>query len=367
MRILFANTIQMFGGGEVWMLRTLDGLRRRGHEVALLCRPGTRLARKADEQGVRVFTMNVRGDLGPITLYRAFRLLRREKFDVILTNMDKELRFMGLAAKLAGRGIVIPRRGVDFPLKNRIRYRLSYNWLADVIIANSQATKQALLRNAPWLKPERIIVIYNGIDPEPFSGQAKDTGWPWQGQGEGAPIIGFAGQLDERKGIQALLDAFAFVARHLNAHLVMAGEGPLRALIEDFARQRALGDRIHLLGFVEPISDFMKAIDVFVLPSLWEGFGIVLIEAMAAGKPCITTRVSSMPEIVLDGVTGRVVPVNDVDALAHAMRELAENRDLARRFGEAGRARVLEHFTLERMLDQLESLFERRMQEANER
>lgn len=349
----------MFGGGEVWMLRALDELKNRGHTVVLLCRPQTELAARAEEQGITVFRIKVRGDFGPLTILRTVRLLKKEKVDVVLTNMDKELRFAGIAAKLSGYGVVIPRRGIDYPLKNKLHYRLSYNWLAHCIIANSQATKAALLRNAPWLDPQRIHVIYNGIDPRPFEQPSEAEIRSSLKVAHDEPLIGFVGQLDERKGIACLLEAFArTAAKFPRAHLLLAGEGPLKAEIERFAGQAGLSGRIHLPGFQKNMVEVMKAIDLLVLPSLWEGFGIVLIEAMTAGKPVVTTNVSSMPEIVVEGETGRLVPVNDSPALSAAMNELLENPALAKQWGENGRKRVKEKFTIQRMIDQLEKLFE---------
>jgi len=209
-------------------------------------------------------------------------------------------------------------------------------------------------------------VIYNGIDPAPFmSPPAKDLK-KQLGLSQNANVIGFVGQLDERKGIDVLLPAFAKVARDReNLHLVMVGEGPERAGIEQFAQTHNLQNRIHLLGFQKEIEDIMKSIDALVLPSYWEGFGIVLIEAMAAARPAVTTNVSSMPEIVLDHQTGRVVPVGNAEALAQAMQQIVENPDLAHQWGLAGQKRVLEHFTLDKMIDQLELYFKQQVQKKS--
>jgi glycosyltransferase involved in cell wall biosynthesis len=358
MRVLFINTIQMFGGGEVWMLRTLTGLAQRGHDVFLQCRPGTELAGRAKRAGIPVFEIPVGGDLDPLAICKTARILSKYRIRIVLTNMDRELRFGGLAAKLTGKCAVIPRRGVDYPLKNRIRYRLSYNWLAHCVVANSLATKRALLRNAPWLKAKRIHVIYNGIDPIPFQNPAPSLRSVWSTD-KNARFVGFVGQLDERKGIDCLLQAFSLTSETFqNAHLVFAGEGPFLRIIENYVKKHNLQDKVLLLGFRDDIEAVMKSIDMLVLPSLWEGFGIVLIEAMAAAKPVITTGVSSMPEIVIDGEVGRIIPVNDVRALSMAMDELLGDEQLAKRWGENGRKRVQSEFTATRMLDEYEKLFE---------
>ncbi len=341
------------------MLRTLKGLRERGHQTFLICRPGTELESRAKKLGVKVKSFNIKGDFGPLTIFRTWKFIKREKIQLVLTNMDKELRFGGIAANCAGHCVVSPRRGIDYPLKNKIQYKLSYNYLADYIIANSHATKKALLKNAAWLDPEKIKVNYNGIEPEPyFTPPVYDMRTKWSDDPD-VKFIGFVGQLDKRKGLYDLLWAFAKTQENFNkVHLVIAGDGPLLNEIKVFCAENNLTDKVHLIGFQDQIDEIMKAIDCLVLPSLWEGFGIVLIEAMAAGKPVLTTNVSSMPEIVVNRETGLIVPVNNVESLTVALLEILRNPELARKWGEKGRQRVMEKFTINRMLDELESLFE---------
>jgi len=358
MNILFINTIQMFGGGEGWMLRTLSALQQRGHRVHLLCRPDTLLAQRSQAAGIPTHTIPVKGDIGPITIWRTYHLLKALSIDLILTNMDKELRFAGVAAKWAGGIPLVSRRGIDYPLKDRLHYRLSYNWLATMVVANSNATKESLLRHAPWLKPDRVQVIYNGIDPEPFTTPAVLNLRQELGLGPVSRLIGCVGQLDERKGWHTLMPAFVQTARrHPEAHLVAVGVGPLRDWIEHYAIEQAVADRVHLLGFRDDIAEIMKNIDMLVLPSLWEGFGIVMVEAMAAGKPVIVTNVSSMPEVVLEEETGHIVPVRDPGALAHAIRDLLEHPEKAQALGASGRQRVQDYFTLDHMVTRYEELF----------
>jgi len=358
LNILFINSVQMYGGGEVWMVTALSELKRREHRVTLVCRPDAHIIPHAREQGIDVVPMRIRGDFDPWTIFQMAKLMRSRNIDVVLTNMDKELRISGIAAWFGGRPFVLSRRGIDAPLKNKWRYRFTYNALADLIVANSEATKRTLLSNAPWLEPGRIAVIYNGIEPDWFQRHRTRDLRASLHIPDHAAIIGFVGRLNVQKGVVHLLEAFKKVADRVeHAHLLIAGEGDLEPRIRSFAESHQLTHRIHLLGFRNDAPNIMRIIDMLVLPSLWEGFGIVLIEAMAAGKPCVTTQVSSMPEIVVDGETGIVVPPQDDERLADAIKKLLDDPALARRLGDCGKKRVDDKFTLNRMIDHYESLF----------
>jgi len=356
MKVAFINSIRMFGGGEVWLFRIMEELERRGHGVFLLCRPGTPLYIKAVSRGFRVQSLAMRGDLDPRTIYLTWKWLRTIRPDVLVTNMDKELRFGGLAARLAGMRCIIPRRGIDYPLKDTWMYRFSYTRLATRIVANSEATKQALLRNSPWLSGDRIRVIYNGIDVEPFQ-QADPVAFRRKaGFQPGDVVFGFVGQLDERKGVDVLVEAFGrFAPSHPAGRLLIVGEGPLefdlKKECQRFRRQ------VFFSGYVENIEQVMKSVDVLLLPSLWEGFGIVLIEAMAAGKPVIATRISNIPEIVSHGSDGFLVPPSDPSELCRWMDVLYRDPGLRKRMGGEGSRKVAERFTLRIMADAYESLF----------
>ncbi len=360
MRILFISSIQMWGGAEVWLMDVMHGLKARGHDVALVCRPGTILEKNALARRFDVVPMAMRSDFDPVVVGKMMRLLLQRKIDVISTNMDKELRFGGLAARLVRRVAVVPSREVDYPLKNKLRYRFTYNVLADLVIANSVATKRSLLREAPWLKPDRVAVIYKGIDPAPYldrpeEGEAlrRELGIPGD-----APLVGFVGQIIERKGIHDIAAAMPMVhARQPDARFLFVGEGKLEEFLEKRVAEDGIADRVVRTGFRDDIPAVMKAIDVLILPSKVEGFGYVLAEAMAAGKPVVATNVSSIPEIVQHDETGILVDPADPPRLAEAIVRLLQDRELATAMGERGRDVMLGKFTLERMISQIESVF----------
>jgi len=350
----------MWGGAEVWLMEVIHGLSARGHEVTLACRPGTILEKNARAEGFNVVAVTMRSDFDPEVVWKMVRLIRARHIDVISTNMDKELRFGGLAARLAGKVAVVPSREVDYPLKNKLRYRFTYNRLADHILANSAATRRSLLANAPWLNPDRIEIIYKGIDPAPYL-TAPEEGLAVRrelGVPDSARVVGFVGQIIERKGIPDLVQCIPRVVEKLpGVKFLFVGEGKLGDFLLGRASELGVAEHVIHAGFRKDIPAVMKAIDLLVLPSVVEGFGYVLVEAMAAAKPVVATRVSSIPEIVQHDETGILVDVHDPEALAAAIVQVLSDPVQAHAMGERGRRVVLEKFTLERMLDQVEAAF----------
>jgi glycosyltransferase involved in cell wall biosynthesis len=355
--ILFINSITIYGGGEAWMLTVLRELAVRGYRVTLICKPEAEIIKRIDDS-IDVLPLRIAGDFDPITISHLVKIYKKRKIDIVVANVGKDIRLAGLAAKFASGVSVIALHQVDREIKNNLRYRFTYKSLADMIVVNSIATKNTLLKSAPWLVSEKIKVVYHGIDSGKYSGaNTKDIRSEF-GLSQQDLIIGFVGRLSVQKGIKYMLDAFRFVVgESQNVHLIIAGTGELEGLVKDFITQNNLERRIHLLGFRNDIPDLMRTFNIFLLPSLWEGFGIVLIEAMAAGKPVVATKTSSIPEIVTENRTGILVPPEDEEAISNALMRLISNPDLRIRFGEAGQKIVRDKFTTDRMINDYEKVF----------
>jgi glycosyltransferase involved in cell wall biosynthesis len=358
MNLLFISSIQMWGGGEVFLMDLMTGMKARGHAVSLLCRPGTELAERATAKGFDVEAMRIGGDFDPLVIWQTARLMKRKRIDAICTNMDKELRFGGIAAKLAGVRGVVPSREIDYPLKNSLRYRFAYNILASCLVVNSAATQATVLKSAPWLDKARTRIIYKGIDLRPFDTPAVGSLHDELGLPRSVKFITFLGQLDERKGIRYMLDGWKKIHEKFpNALLLIAGVGPMRAMLESFIAENHLTNRVRLLGFRNDVPNILKQSSMLVLPSLWEGFGYVLVEAMAARIPTIATATSSIPEIVAHGRSGLLVPVKNAAALAEAMSTILSDEPKAQAMGAAGRLIVEQNFTIDVMIEKFERVF----------
>jgi glycosyltransferase involved in cell wall biosynthesis len=209
--------------------------------------------------------------------------------------------------------------------------------------------------------PCRMETIPYGIDVAPFehvtSQAVAALRCQWDAGNE-TLVFGFVGRLVEQKSIDTLIRAFAlFMGRQrCDAKLVIVGEGPLMPALQRCAAEAGVAADVVWAGFREDIPTVMRAFDVFALTSIFEGFGLVLVEAMAARKPVLATRVSAIPEVVRDGETGLLTEPQDAESIAAGMAQLTDGT-LRARLGAAGYRRAFEHFTLERMWQSTDAVY----------
>jgi len=205
---------------------------------------------------------------------------------------------------------------------------------------------------------DQITVIYNGIDPAPF--EAAAAGRFSRRRHAGEIVVGTAARFAVQKGLSYFLEAAAALAPLFpQMRFLLIGDGPERPALEKLASRLSLPGRLTLCGHRNDLPRLLAGIDIFVLPSLTEGFSLTLLEAAAAGCAVVATRVGGVPEVITDGVHGLLVPPADAVALARAVAALARNPELARRLARACRERVITEFTLERMLSRTAALYGR--------
>jgi len=219
---------------------------------------------------------------------------------------------------------------------------------AGKVIAVSQALKTASQEFG--LSNEQVVVITNGINISQFPLAASD---------QKKNQVLFVGSLIERKGILYLLQAMRLVHQALpEAKLVLVGEGDQRARLEQFIAENVMADYVRLAG-TQPqstVAELMRESRLFVLPSIEEGQGVVLIEALASGTPCVGSRVGGIPDVVTEDV-GRLVEPGDVSALAEAIRAYLTDTDLWEKASTAGRKRVLEHYDWNHLADEISAIY----------
>ncbi|MBC8425652.1 glycosyltransferase family 4 protein [bacterium] len=244
--LCLVNGMTDYAGAEVWMLDAAHGLRDRGWRISVVAPPGSVLLETARADGFTADAVAIRFDAAPWTIARLWTVFTQRGVGAVLCNRLKDLKAAGVAARLAGVPVVLQSRESDFPLRNRFYYRWYYNHVATGVLVNSQATLDTTLRSAPWLVPERVHLLYKGIDRRRYFPTPPDPNGP--------VVVGFVGRLDERKGLPLLMEAWTkliAVAPEPRPILRIAGTGPLRDTLRAWQMALPHPGSVELLGWVE--------------------------------------------------------------------------------------------------------------------
>lgn len=354
LRILHTEAATSFGGQEFCIYKEMIAMRKRGHHLELVCQPGAELGDRLAQDG---FTVHRTVMDGPFNFLRSIavvhRLLRRERFDVVNTHSRRDTVLAALAARLAGTPLIVRTRHLAKP----IRSLYAYTWLAHRVIAVSRFVRKQLLDCGA--RPGSVATIHSPVElPELREGVCvrRELGLP-----DDALVVGCVAVMRADKGHADLIDAFLHLSvRFPSAHLVLAGDGmPVLSQLHALVATLGLASRVHFLGRRDDIANVLKAFDVFALPTHREALGTVFIEAAAMGVPVVGTAVGGVPETMVEGVTGLLVPPHNPAVLASALDRLLADPDLRRRMGDAGRHLVcgLGLFTAERAADQVERVY----------
>ena len=288
---------------------------------------------------------------------RAAKIVKKEKIDLIhaQTRVTSVLgRMTGILCKIP---FITTAHGFYRPRFARFLFPC---WGKNVI-AISEPVYCHLVEDF-HIEPERVKRIYNGTDfnrfSRPVSADKQKEFRKKHHIPDNLPVIGTVSRLSPVKGHEFLLEAFYYLLQKRKALLLLVGDGPkadyFRKIIDDFD----LAESVRMVSSTDTPEIPISVMDIFVLPSLQEGLSLSILEAQAGGKPVIATNVGGISQIILDGKTGCLVPSKDVQALLEKMELLVSDRNLANRLGEAGKERVRVKFNLERMIQEVESLYQ---------
>ena len=346
--ICFFNTMHTWGGGEKWHFDVATFLERQHLRPLVISSPGSPLLNRLKETGIKGYSMRIANlsFLNPFKVYRIVRIFRKEKVGALISNLSGDMKVASIAGKIAGVPSIIYRRGSAIPIRNSAINRYLFRKVITKFMANSQETKRTILANNPLMVPEdKIKVIYNGVYLPRYNTDIP----PLYQSDEQEIILGSAGRLSEEKGHFYLLEMLSVLKDdRLKFKLLIAGEGRLLHSLQRKARKLEIEDRVVFLGFVEQMPAFFNSIDIFLLTSLYEGFGYVIAEAMASRKPVVAFDIKSSAEIVEHGVTGYLTSRRDIQELAQRVRDLANDITLRQKMGNAGRQRAEELFSFEK-------------------
>ena len=343
-------------GGQEQVLLLMRGLRARGHHAELVAMRGSLLATRASAERIPVHQVSPGARRFGAFLH-VRRLVRGERFDIVLVNESHAL-FASFFARAHRHAALVIARRVAFPVRrdwfHLIRYRAAAR-----IIAVSEAVREDLL--TARLDSARIEIVSDGVElTPPISPEEREAARARWGLAPGEKVFSFPAFFAGEKGHALLLEAFEIVRKkEPNARLLLAGDGPLRAPLEQKARETGLGDAVIFAGFVGDVRPVYAASDAFVFPALVEGAGSAMLAAMAAGVPVVALASGGVPEIVEDDRNGLLVREAKPEPLAEGMLRLLNDPEMAQRLAKAGRSLVTARFSADRMVEDTLAVFER--------
>ena len=364
MRILQISSARTFGGGERHLADLARGLSERGHEVFAALPPSSPLRDKLDPIPPRsVFTLPLLGALDLTSAARLARLARNHEIEIIHAHVARDYPPAALAARLAPRARLVITRHVLFPL-GRIHRRALAN-VARVIAVSETVAR--LLRAQQIFPADKIRVVTNAVDLRRFDEARARFERESRARAQSrVPLrVGIVGELSEVKGQEDFVRAAAIVGRFNEGEgveFVIVGEdasraGENRARIEKLVAELGLTKQVRLLGRRDDVADVLASLDVLVSASRTEAFGMAMVEAMACGVPVVATATEGAREIIADGITGSLVPIGDVRALAAAVASLLEDGPRRLELGARGRESARARFGLGRMAEETERVY----------
>lgn len=360
-RSVHIDTARTWRGGQNQVLQLVQGLEAAGQPAVLVAHEAGELRRRASE-GLRFFGISPRSEFDAHAGWQLAKVLTDVQPHVVHAHdpMGIALTAMALRMQKADPApLVVAARRVDFHLKRHAFSRWKHKQI-DVFIAASRLIARILVDDG--IPEDRIETVHDGVNVGFVDHQPEVDAHGAFWLPAGSRVVGNVAALAAHKGQKHLVAAARHVVRKLpNTRFLIIGEGDLRTALEKQIKDLGLAHHVLLTGFRPDAVGLIKTLDLFVMSSVTEGLGSVVLEAMACRRAVVGTRAGGIPEAVIDGETGLLVPAQDDEAMAGAIVRLLDDDALRERFGEAGRARVEAHFSVDRMVAGTLDVYRRRL------
>jgi len=362
MKIMLLTTHLDMGGISIYVVELARQLKRRGHHPFVVSSGGA-LERRLRLDGIPHHFLPCRtsSELNPILWMKAWpkliRLVRAERPQLLHAH-TRVTQVLAWATHTLTR---IPYVSTCHGLyRYRIGRRLLHCW-GDIVMTISQASLDRLVHQYRLAPPNRVVLVWNGVDLERFSEPVRqeDLDAFRQRLGvRGDPVIGAIARLSPVKGLDHLIRAVpGLMQRFPNIQLLLVGDGPAKDDLVRLAYQLGIADRVAICPSVEDTRLPLALMQVFVAPSLEEGFGLATVEAMAVGVPVVVSRVGGLSQVVEHGLSGWVVPPADPEAIRLAVEHLLSDSQLRQNIAQAARKRVQERFDFNRTVLEVEQVY----------
>jgi len=364
-KILFVIDGHEFGGGERVFLQLASGLKGR-FEVSFASMPGGRLEGELKSLGVNFYPVEMKRRISCKSVLRINEIIRNEQIDLVHSQGARADFFARIAGRMAGIPhnlctIAMPVEGFDIKPLRKMIYR-AFDRLTEgsveKFIVVSDSLKRALIEKRR-IPADRIVRIYNGIEIDQYhpgieSGNFKRE---W-GISQNIPLVGAIGRMVWQKGFEYLIQSIPEIVKAVpEAKFLLVGEGPRRERLEALSEELRVRDNVILAGFRSDIKEILSAIDLLVVPSILEGFPMIILEAMAMGKPIVATNIDGIIEQITDGVDGILVPPKNPNALAEAILKIFSEEEKMKKIGLAARQKVESCFSVQKMVRETEQVY----------
>lgn len=353
------------GGMKEHVLSIIKGIDKNVYEIVAACPEDSPIFQELTELGIKVYPVNIKGELSLKGDWQSIKSLKKiiieEKIDLVHSHGSKAGLVARIAAKRAGVKNVFTVHGTifheHFSNTKKAVFAIVEKYLANItdkIITVSQSLKEDIIR-LENVQDDKITVIYNGIPTQKFNIQLdknekrKELGLNTKGK-----VIVTVARLAPQKGLNYLLEAIKLIPQeNRDLQLVIVGDGPLRKELEGQAKELCLTEYVKFLGHRKDVPEILAAADIFVLSSITEGLPLIVLEAMSANLPIVSTIVGGIPEIIRDGENGLLVQPKDILGLSKAMGSLLNNNKLALKLADNGNSMALKYFDLKLMLEKI--------------
>ncbi|MDW3137694.1 glycosyltransferase family 4 protein [Vibrio sp. 1288] len=356
---------------------TLDELERLDTDKFtpyIICKESGPLTDEAESKAITcLLSNNLVREISPkrdlLAFWELYRLFRQYRFDVVHSHSSKTGVIGRIAAKLAGVPMVVHTvHGFAFPAaKNKLEKCIFFamEWLgtkcSDKIICLHDADRE-IAKNQLGASDSQLEVLANGVDTTKYSpatseiklSMRKELGLP-----QDAVIVGMVGRLWKQKNPQAFVDtALRLLSTNVNAHFVLVGDGELKTVLEEQVNQAGFSDNVHFLGWRNDTPQLLKSFDIFVLPSLWEGMPLAILEAQATGLPCVVSNIQGNNHLVTHNVDGFLFDLDKPEELALYIARFIKDEALRTKFGISGRDTILKKHDIDERIKEIARLYQ---------
>jgi len=359
--IMFLISSLRMGGAETELVNIAPLFDREKFRVIVVClQPGPLIAKlESTHVEVRCISFRMRSVL--LGIWRLYKILKREHVDVLHTHMWSSGFYGRIAGILAHVPVMVTTdhdKGYTKRARHRAWERFAVRFTSRRIAVTQEiAAVMSARENVP---PEKLLVIPNGVDVASFNVDAslrESVRKEWR-LNEKALVVGSVSRLVKEKSLHVLIEAFATASRlHSNVRLVIVGRGPLREPLERRAADFGVSKKVFFAGVRNDIPQVLAAMDVYALSSSFEGLPLSILEAMAAGKPIVSTKVGGIPDVITDGEEGLLVEANNSKSLAAALDRMLTDLNAANLMGAKARKKAVANYSAEAIVKRLEEVY----------